>query len=233
MKVNNKILSIPPYISTSWRNVDYLKIEEIGEHKNLIIALTGGTLMTIPNLTDKAITEIFTCHANSLEDETPQKQKILPEGFNLGIAPIQFAVDGLKDIHSVLEHNPNESGAPNLPQEIISQISTIAQMMGIDLNAFHIPEGQPHCNCPYCQIAKALHAPIQTTKIESTEQEEPITEEDLRFRDWDVKSVSEKLFDVTHPFDHQEHYQVFLGNPIGCTCGKTNCEHIRAVLLSS
>jgi hypothetical protein len=234
MKINNKILNIPPYISTSWHNVDYLKIEEVEQKKTLIIGLVNGSTITIPSLNDATITEIFNCHANSLEDQLPQKQKIAPplNPFNLGITPIQFSIEGFKNINSILEHNPNEMNSPNLPDEIISQISTIIQMLGINLNAFHIPEEQPDCNCPYCQIAKVLHGPSKTSKLPTHEQEEMITEEDLRFRDWDIKQASEKLFNVTHPFDNQERYQVFLGNPIGCTCGKSNCEHIRAVLLN-
>ena len=40
------------------------------------------------------------------------------------------------------------------------------------------------------------------------------------------------LIVVTNPLDANEHYNVFLGDPIGCTCGQKNCEHIRAVLNS-
>ena len=40
--------------------------------------------------------------------------------------------------------------------------------------------------------------------------------------------------DVAHgrpdPLDPNEHYNVFLGTPLGCTCGEKDCEHIRAVL---
>jgi hypothetical protein len=35
-----------------------------------------------------------------------------------------------------------------------------------------------------------------------------------------------------NPLDHKEHYNVFLGDPIGCSCGNNNCEHIQAVLKS-
>ena len=58
------------------------------------------------------------------------------------------------------------------------------------------------------------------------------SEDDLKFRDWDIEQKSEELYEVTNPIDQNEHYQVFLGNPVGCTCGKKNCEHIRTVLNS-
>ncbi|NGX33463.1 MAG: hypothetical protein K1060chlam4_01531, partial [Candidatus Anoxychlamydiales bacterium] len=40
------------------------------------------------------------------------------------------------------------------------------------------------------------------------------------------------LYRVTNPLDENEHYSVFLKDPIGCTCGKKNCEHVKAVLNS-
>ena len=62
--------------------------------------------------------------------------------------------------------------------------------------------------------------------------EEEITEDDLKFRNWDIRQTADKLYAVTNPLDENEHYSVFLGTPLGCTCGEKNCEHIRAVLNS-
>ncbi len=60
--------------------------------------------------------------------------------------------------------------------------------------------------------------------------DEDVSEEELKFKMWDIEEIDETLFKVTNPLDANEHYNVYLGNPIGCTCGKKNCEHIKAVL---
>ena len=65
-----------------------------------------------------------------------------------------------------------------------------------------------------------------------TPTEEKIDDLDLVFRDWEIKELSNNLYTVTNPLDLNEHYNVFLGEPIGCTCGHKNCEHIKAVLQS-
>ncbi len=221
MKIDVKILSIPPYISTSWRSVDFLKVEEIQGKRFLTVGLTNGAEVKIPGLNDVTIEHIFSCHANSTDSISTAIPRV-----RLNFSPLN--IDGLPDVQAIMEHNPAQANAPNLPIEITSKMSTIAKALGIDLGGFHAPKGEPHCNCPHCQIAKSLHPTPPTPEVE-----EVVTDEDLRFRDWEIKQSGEKLFEVIHPLDKSEHYQVFLGNPIGCTCGQSNCEHIRAVLLSS
>ena len=66
----------------------------------------------------------------------------------------------------------------------------------------------------------------------SQEAVEEVTIDDLRFREWDIKQTGDKLYTVANPLHAEEHYTVFLGSPIGCTCGEQNCQHIRAVLNS-
>ena len=44
--------------------------------------------------------------------------------------------------------------------------------------------------------------------------------------------MNDKLFTVINKLDQQEKYNVFLGEPVGCTCGKQGCEHMLAVLKS-
>ena len=68
--------------------------------------------------------------------------------------------------------------------------------------------------------------------IQDAPKEEIVSDAELHFREWDIKQLEKQLYNVTNPLDTTEHYQVFLGTPLGCTCGKTNCEHIRAVLNS-
>jgi hypothetical protein len=62
--------------------------------------------------------------------------------------------------------------------------------------------------------------------------EEEVSPHELKFREWDIQQAGDKLYNVSNPFDKGEQYQVYLGNPVGCTCGKSKCEHIVAVLNS-
>jgi hypothetical protein len=80
----------------------------------------------------------------------------------------------------------------------------------------------------HCQVARAIHNESSLKK----ENEDIVTEEDLRFRIWDIHQTGEKLYTVTNPLDPREQYNVFLGSPLGCTCGQNNCDHIKAVLSS-
>ena len=78
-----------------------------------------------------------------------------------------------------------------------------------------IPKAEPHCNCTYCQIARAIQA--GSLELGEHDEVEEVSEEDLKFRDWDIEQKSEEIYEVTNPIDQNEHYQVFLGNPVGCT----------------
>ena len=69
-------------------------------------------------------------------------------------------------------------------------------------------------------------------KKQTEEPLEEVTDEDLKFRTWDIKQPGKKLYLVTNPLDNNENYNVFLGKPVGCTCGQKYCEHIKAVLNS-
>ncbi len=62
--------------------------------------------------------------------------------------------------------------------------------------------------------------------------EPEVKEEDLRFQQWTACRLEENMYSVTIKLDSIEHYHVYLGDPMGCTCGKKGCEHIVAVLLS-
>ncbi|TXI42304.1 MAG: hypothetical protein E6Q59_00990, partial [Nitrosomonas sp.] len=65
MKVTPKIISIPPYISTSWLNVHSVHMTD----GILIITLSEGDAVYIPDLTLQEIDLIFKAHAIFLEEE--------------------------------------------------------------------------------------------------------------------------------------------------------------------
>lgn len=230
MKINQKILNIPPYISTSWKNVVSLHIEEKEGRTLLIVSLRDGSRIAVPDLGQTVIDSIFQAHAKYLEDgaEVPMKKDLpFDPSSNWGF-PIKIGVGGIESIGSVMQHNPDQANSPNLPPEVLEKIAAVAKALGID-NVDTLPRPEPHCNCMHCQIARVLHGDISDAAVEV---EDLVTEEDLKFRQWDIAHTDEKLYSVTNPLDTNEQYNVFLGEPIGCTCGKKNCEHIRAVLES-
>lgn len=199
--------------------------EESGAFR-LIILLNDGPQVEIPSLDRDSIDKIFNSHAQYSEDNSMliEAQKSSSE------SPISFTLplsaDGMgntiEGFGPATQHNPDQADLPPLPEGVLKKISAIASAFGIE-SLPNLPKAEPGCNCVYCQIMNAIHG-------ESAIEEEEVTEEDLKFRNWEVNQTSDKLYMVTNPIDENEHYSVFLGEPIGCTCGQKNCEHIRAVL---
>jgi len=243
MKINDKILSLPPYISTSWDQVSTLRMK--GNH--LSITLKGGDSIDIPTLTSETIEKIFKAHADYLELETQENYSKTKENlsFNKQLLaqtlftqdtrdlPFRFGISGMEGMNAVLQHNPEQSDAPDIPEPILRKISAIAKIVGPEETST-LPEAEPNCNCVYCQLTRAISGKgIETTqKPIEEEQEEIISHEELTFQQWDIAPSGEKLFTVTNRLDAHEKYNVYLGSPVGCTCGNQSCEHIVAVLKS-
>jgi hypothetical protein len=215
MMITAQILSIPPYLSTPWKNIASLRAIPDQDHFKLFVTLNTGDQVVIPNLEKASVDAIFEAHAKfGAGQNLPEKS---------GIA---FPLSGNLDLmNSTMHHNPEQANAPEIPSDVLEKIVSIAKVLGLD-DVSQMPKAEPHCNCPYCQIARAF------TGSEPLKMEEEVTDKDLQFRSWDIKQTSDKLYLVVNPLDEKEHYSVFLGEPLGCTCGKTNCEHIRAVLNS-
>lgn len=232
MKINAKVLSIPPYISTSWDNVFSLQTDPISNQ--LIIQLKSGMRVAIPDLSKEVTLQIFTAHAEFI-DGVNRLQNIkenIGSILNIGMNPLQIGTEGFDQITGIMQHDPSQKDAPEIPKEILDKIAELIKGFGLDLKTFHLPEGEPHCSCPFCQVSKALHQTLEVSEGKESDIENEVADTDLHFREWDIKQVAEKLYTVTNPFDQKEQYQVFLGKPIGCTCGETNCKHIVAVLSS-
>ncbi len=219
MKITDKILSIPPYISTSWKNIVSLQVEPrsaIGYV--LVIELITGSKVEIPNLERPLLEKVFASHAKVIEDEG--KGSLMTTAI-----PFPFAFPNLEGLTSMIQHNEEQKESPPLPAEMLSRIAEMTKgLLPEDLSSVQQPE--PHCNCPHCQIMNA----VLGSHEKPAAIEEEVSEADLTFRTWDIKQENEKLYSVTNPLDNKEHYNVFLGDPIGCTCGNKNCEHIQAVL---
>jgi hypothetical protein len=223
MKITSTILSIPPYLSTTWKNISSLHVKPVGNLFTLIVLMQNRIQVEVPNLNKETVDEIFEAHARAAEEENPLKNALEnPISFSL---PVKG--DGaIESLGKSLQHNPEQADLPVLPPEALKKITLIAKAFGLeDSSVLSTPE--PNCNCIYCQITRALRG-----EEENSENGEEISAEDLTFRDWDVKQTEDQLYIVTNPLDANEYYQVFLGTPLGCTCGHKNCEHIRAVLNS-
>ena len=238
MKINQKILSIPPYISTSWKNVTSLHIEERGNGLFLIIGLLNGSTIEIPHLDQPILEAIFAAHQKHLEQDPPVPQKgsspmpifpggMLPDSGTMLSLPLNLGIEG--NMGNILQHDPDASDSPDLPPEVLKKIASLSKVVGFE-NIDHLPKPEPHCNCMHCQIMRGIRDDAQHQEYEDAEEE--ILEEDLRFREWDIKQSGDQLYIVSNPLNQTEHYNVFLGSPVGCTCGQPNCEHIRAVLNS-
>lgn len=239
MKLNEKILSIPPYISTSWQNVSSMKMEG----RDLVITLKDGTAVAIPHPEEELVNRLFELHQLVLEraqgQSMPQAKGTSQEGKGAGAEfpfPFRLGMTGTDGISAALSHNPEQRDGPDLPPDMLHKISQVAKLV-LPNDPQALPKAEPHCNCMFCQIARAiatgmgLETPSEIEDAASHEEEE-VSQEDLTFSEWTIEQVDEKLFSVVKKLDPTERYRVFLGEPVGCTCGKAHCEHILAVLRS-
>lgn len=248
MKITDTIISIPPYISTTWDNVASLHMEE----GVLFITLReGGKTVAIPALDRAIVEQVFSAHASFLEAHLPLHPGINPginprpqRGTNsieqLFTFPLRFGAGGggaanIESMGQVLQHNPVYSELPIIPEEVANKIATLAKIISEE-EILAMPPAEANCNCMYCQINRILRKEIlkeENTLLEHPPiEEEKISSEDLHFDQWKVELVSDKIYHVINKLDPQEQYTVNLKDPIGCTCGKSDCEHIVAVLRS-
>lgn len=230
IKINDKILSIPPYISTSWSRIAALHMKG----STLAITLVDGDTIQIPNLDTEHVTLIFQYHTMHLEkgyslssNQEVGKFKGMMEQIDEPAIRVAFG-SPLEGLGTMMQHNPNQADAPNLPPEILQKISAIAKIVGPP-DEILMPKAEVGCNCFHCQIARVLN-PVIEAQVE--EQQGEISEQELQFQQWSIIQTGEQLYAVTSRLDEHEKYNVYLGHPVGCTCGKQGCEHILAVLKS-
>lgn len=244
MKINDKIFSVPPFISTYWSNVSALHMKG----QNLVVSLLDGETIEIQNLDNSTIHHIFQTHASHLEKEYPQEtQATSPATVFQQFSEMlrqdaqnepmfRMSISSLDELGSVLHHNSQQANSPDIPKEILSKIVAITKI--ISPEDLTVPKAEPHCNCTHCQIARTLgqsisqDSVIQEVPIEKIVAEEVVSDKELNFQQWDVTETGKQLYTVANRLDSKEKYNVFLGTPVGCTCGNPNCEHIIAVLKS-
>lgn len=230
IKITEKILSIPPYISTSWSRIASLHIKG----NILAITMTDGETVHVPNLNTETLQSIFQHHALSLEKEPLSSSENTDlykakETLDQGEPGIRLAFGtSLEGLGSMMQHNPNQSDAPDLPPEILQKIGAIAKIIAPADDQLAMPKAEPNCNCFHCQIARVLKPSASVQEHEEPE----VSAEELQFQQWTITQTGDKLFSVVNRLDEHEKYHVYLGEPVGCTCGKPGCEHILAVLKS-
>lgn len=235
MKINEKILSIPPYISTAWSHVKALRMEGSA----LIVALSDGSLVNIPGLKEEVIASVFDCHQKALEAKEEKREKTSGPSFQENFAKsaeqaLRFGMLGMESLGNAMQHNFTMRDSPALPEEILSKVEAISKAIAPEMKA-DLPRAEPHCNCPHCQIARAIQKGLGAEPDMGDMppvMEEIVSEEELAFQEWRIEQTGEQLYSVINKIDSNERYSVYLGNPVGCTCGKQGCEHVLAVLRS-
>ena len=225
MKINHKILSIPPYISTSWKNIQTLSLKG----SLLVITLGNGTEIEVPELPLAILNEIFQAHTLFLEKEKDIEAK--PQISTLSSFSFGFPLSSIDQFSKIMHHNPEQANATNLPKEILEKVAEITQTIALDGGTLKaLPPAEPHCNCPYCQLARTVHQQEAAPKELLEEKNEIVSDEELHFREWNITQIDTLRFILKNPTNPAEQYQVYLGTPVGCTCGNKNCEHIHFVL---
>lgn len=251
MKINSKFFSLPPYISTHWSNVKTLHMRDSA----LVVSLMDGNIVEIPGLEAATLDNIFKAHATVMELYGNQNEAHanitqvmpLPPFSQLLISPLEedsridipFHLGGetFEEFGSVLQHNAAQSNTPDLPQEILHKIVAITKIVAPE-DTITLPQPQEHCNCIHCQIAKAMQEAVPHDAAHAAPpappsvDEEKVSDQELQFQQWDISQTGNKMFTVVNRLDTKERYSVYLGHPVGCTCGKQGCEHIVAVLKS-
>lgn len=244
-KITSKLLCIPPFISTAWENIKSLHFSTDTDTPSLVVTLSSGSEIKIPNLPAETLEDIFKTHTEYLESSsaqdkptTPKPSRVEPkegaEKVPFFSFDLPFNFDNLGDMGTLMnctQHDMKLSDSEPLPPEIMDKVIKMASSMGLDISKLDHLKAEPHCNCPHCQVVRSVKASHEAGP-DAPDLDEEVTESDLTFKEWDIKEVGEKLYEVANPLDSTEKYQVFLGNPVGCTCGKPHCAHLKAVLES-
>lgn len=241
-KINDQLICIPPYISAHWSQITC--IESVYEDNSaapvLKLHLQNQQIISIPDLEPTLIETVFHEHQIYLESCCDQDQgKKDDDRFSSIITSLQQLTNkdtsvqvlssppwvssllSSNPLDMILQHIPEHKDQPDAPAEILEKVTSILRMFANDSFPSLQFKPEPHCNCLHCQVGRMI--------IEETYEEE-VDDRELTFREWDVVQSGEHLYIVSNPLVPSEQFNVYLGSPIGCTCGLKNCEHIRAVL---
>lgn len=224
-------LNIPPYVSTSWSQVSTISSRD----NILTVNLVDGKSIEIPDLSDEQLEAVFSMHAQVLNTTpTPNPlagaKSVRLDVMQLGDAT-KLGFSAFDELGTALQHNPEQADLPDLPPEILERVALLAESIP-NADFEQIPKSEPGCNCIHCQITRAITGDDTSPEVDAIEYDEEVTDEDLHFSEWAIEQTDDNLFTVTRKLEPDEEYHVYIGSPVGCTCGKADCEHIVAVLKS-
>jgi hypothetical protein len=165
---------------------------------------------------------------------------LLGQGFALSGSEnaFQFGISSMDGLGNAMQHNPAHANAPDLPLEILQKIGAIVKIVAPEeMHTGTIAEQD--CNCPYCQITRAINGDSDSESQlfsdiaawSDGQQVQASKDPQEILTPWQIQETGEKQFLVTDTATRSE-FRVFLGDPVGCTCGQQGCEHIIAVLKS-
>lgn len=238
MKVNAQVLSIPPYISCPWHQVSSLCVETLQGERYLIVYMQNGSKVRVPDPSPTLVDMVFTAHGEFLDKAdrgniatNSSASNTLPNGIKLNsevamnLIPMPLGMGSFVDL---MQHSSEQKNMPDLPRDILDKVVGLLRSIASE-EIKHMPKAEPHCNCFHCQVSRKAHMSLGDLP---EDVDAPVSDEELQFRSWDVKAEGEKVFTVTNPLDETESFSVYLGNPVGCTCGQNRCAHIEAALRS-
>lgn len=238
MKINSNVISIPPYITTSWENVNVINVEiDKDKKKILIISLESGDQIKIPELSDEDIHNVTSSFESFIEKTSNEQNFVDHNSMISGLTEVfqQFINDGKTSqatmsqspgigvVKVPLGHSALHSNMPIFDPESLRNIIKTIKAIGEGRNLFEKGEYQECCNCIYCQACKFLQE-------EKTENE--LKEENLEFASsWNVEEVNSNEYLVSNK-ENNSTFNVKLEPSVACSCGSNKCEHIRIVLMN-
>ena len=197
--------------------------------------MRDASRVAVPHLSSQEVEQVFSAHAAFLEAHTPYELRKAPDRPISFTQPFRMQLGNLEQLGQVMEHNPAHSGLPPIPEESIDRIMALSKIISEE-EILSMPPPENNCNCMYCQVTRALRkAILKEEELPDHPQaeiatDEKVEEEELRFEEWIVELIDDKKYLVTNKLDLEEKYTVSLNDPISCTCGRADCEHIVAVL---
>lgn len=152
-----------------------------------------------------------------------------------GPLPNMFLVGGqqqppMREEMVVVRHDPSAAKSNSLPKEMLRKIRAFAKNILAQGELSAEPQAVSGCNCPHCQIARAIEQGVGSEELRLQEGEVLVEEDELKFSKWSVLDLGNERFNVTDPSDKTQSFIVEIKPTLQCSCGKNDCEHIVTIL---
>src|SRR5258708_257895 len=120
MKLTATLLSIPPYLSTTWKNISSLHVREEKGSYTLVVTLQSRVQVEVPNLDKASVESIFEAHARYAESD-PITKNPLEGPFSFSI-PIKGGAP-MDSMGAAMQHNPDQANLPPMTPEVLNKIA--------------------------------------------------------------------------------------------------------------